>query len=437
MIKHFIKKSLPRGLYWRTFLIIVIPIVLLQLVTAYVVYDRHLGSVTKTLSTVLANEIHVAVKTAKENPNLAKSLAKNLDIKYIFHTKRKLPIFQPKLSLPWIDNYLIVALKERLAYPFQIRTLNENVRVAVELPSGVVEISFPHKRLFSRATPIVFLGTLGSTLFFMILALLFMRNQMRPIQRLATAAESFGKGQALEKFKPEGASEVRKAAAAFITMQKRITKHMHQRTKMLAAISHDLCTPITRMKLQLEIMPGNKPEKEALTEDIRQMEQLIKAYLDFVQGKTEEKIVPIKLEDFFVDLLQPFLRTGAKIKIKKDKNVSPIIKTQPFSLKRALTNLVQNSLKYGTKTLITISQNKKNLIISVQDNGPGVPDLEKKNIFQPFYRMDKSRNVETGGAGLGLTIARDVVLGLGGHIELGDSIQLKGLDVRCYLPQES
>ena len=432
----FIKKILPRGLYWRTFLIIVIPIVLLQLVTAYVVYDRHIGSVTKTLANILANEVRLTVIGANKNTDIGRALAANLDIQYTFHAKKNLPVFQSKLSLPWIDNYLVEALKEKIPYTFQLRTVSDNVQIAVQTPGGVVEIAFPHKRLFSRATPIVFLGTLGSTVVFMILALLFMRNQMRPIQRLATAAESFGKGQTLDKFKPEGASEVRKAASAFITMQKRITNHLQQRTQMLAAISHDLCTPITRMKLQLELMSESKAEKKALTEDIRQMQELIKTYLDFVQGKSKEKATLIKLDDFFQDLIHPFLRTKAKIIIKKEKNIPPFIKTQPFSLKRALGNLIQNSLKYSTKTLITISKKEKELIISIQDNGPGVSDLEKKYILQPFYRVDKSRNTKTGGAGLGLTIARDIILGLGGQLKLTDSKLLNGLNVQCHLPQE-
>ncbi len=431
---YFIKKILPRGLYWRTFLIIVGPLVLVQLVTAYVVYDRHIGSVTKTLANILAGEVSLSAKNAAENPYNIKNLMQELDFEYKFYSHRSLPVFKTKLVLPWIDNYLVEALKERVSYPFQVRTVDDTVRIAVEISIGVIEIIFPHKRLFSRATPIVFLGTLGSTLIFMFLALLFMRNQMRPIQRLAVAAERFGRGQPLKNFKPEGAVEVRRAATAFIKMQERITRHLHQRTEMLAAISHDLCTPLTRMKLQLEIMSGNKEEKEALVEDIQQMEQLIKEYLNFVRGENEEKIISVKLEKFLQELLKPFFRVGAKIKVRKE-NLS-VLKTRPFALNRALGNLIQNSLKHGTEVLIAIKQENKEVIISIEDNGPGVSDAEKKNIFQPFYRIDKSRNIKTGGAGLGLTIARDIILSLGGRIELKNSPSLKGLQVLCYFPQE-
>lgn len=429
------KKWLPKGLYWRTFLIIAFPLVLVQIVTAYVVYDRHLGSVTRTLASAVAKDIALCSREGKRDPFEAERFARTLDLKYKFYLHRRWPLFEDDMAMPWIDEYLFDALSKSLEVPFNLKTSDHTIHVAVKLPIGIAAFSLPHKRLFSRATPLVFIGTLGSTVLFMILALIFMRNQMRPVRRLAIAAEKFGRGQISKNLKPEGALEVRKAAKAFVKMQERIGRHIQQRTEMLAAISHDLRTPLTRMKLQTSMMQDTS-EKEALEEDINQMERLIKEYLDFVRQEGDEEPVEISIDKFLQAMVKPFRRAGGLIKIQKNVAALPKLNVRLFPLERALGNLVQNGLQYGDQVLIVVDRGEKDIVVSIEDDGPGVPEEERKNIFRPFYRVDKSRNANTGGAGLGITIARDIIVGLGGHIELSTSSTLGGLQVRCYLPLE-
>jgi two-component system osmolarity sensor histidine kinase EnvZ len=268
----------------------------------------------------------------------------------------------------------------------------------------------------------------GTSLIFLFLSIVFTKNQIRPIIKLARAADKFGKGQQHIDLKSEGAKEIRKAASAFIKMKERIEKQMSSRTEMLAGISHDLRTPLTRMKLQLAMSKDSSIE--AMSGDINDMENMINAYINFAKGDNEEEAKKILLSKFINSALTPY----------KEKNLvvteipSLKISTKPHALKRCFQNILDNAFKYGDRVIISFSIKQNLLIIDFQDNGPGIPEGKREDVFKPFFRLDESRNKDTGGAGLGLAITKDIIISLGGEIFLSDSKNLEGLKVTFTIP---
>jgi two-component system osmolarity sensor histidine kinase EnvZ len=326
---------------------------------------------------------------------------------------------------------LIRAMREAVNRPFRVDTVSvdRHVVISVQLTSAVLELVTSRKRLFSSTTYIFVLWMTGTAMVLFGVAVIFMRNQVRPIRRLARAADSFGMGRDAPNFKPEGATEVRRAASAFMAMRDRIKRQISQRTDMLAGVSHDLRTPLTRMKLQLAMQDGEGADE--LKSDIDEMEHMLDAYLAFARGEGDETPREIDLSRMLGEVVDQARRNGAAIDLHSEGEIRLPLK--PNAVRRCLTNLVENAGRYADNVSVRAGRRGDAIEITIDDDGPGVPEDKLEEVFRPFFRLENSRNPVTGGVGLGLTIARDVARGHGGDINLGIS-PAGGLRAKVTLP---
>ena len=419
-------------------MIIGAPLVLVQVIATAVFSERHYDNITKRLAQAIAGEVAVVIQLLGEAPAASLSsgqldLAESaLQFDIAFESDGLLPDQAPPSDDSVLDTKLTRALARRLAYPFQIDTVSSEhlVWVWVQLPGGVMSVRLPRSRLFSDTTYIFIAWMVGSSVVLFAVATFFMRNQVRPIRRLAKAAESFGRGIDVPGFKPQGAAEVRLAARAFLQMRERIRRQIDQRTIMLAGVSHDLRTPLTRMKLQLA-MAGKDPEVANLASDVIEMERMVEGYLAFAAGEGEEEPKTLLLSKLLNSIVEQVPKNGARIDLRLDDD--PEITLRPAAMRRCLTNLLTNALRYGSQVHVRTKVRQKRAEIIIDDDGPGIPADRREDVFRPFYRLDESRNPSTGGTGLGMTIARDVVRGHGGELTLEDS-PTGGLRARIRLP---
>jgi two-component system osmolarity sensor histidine kinase EnvZ len=335
-----------------------------------------------------------------------------------------------------ITNFLKNSLKEKFkdgSKTFLYRgTGDKNIIAVIEQEQGLFQFSVPEKKIFTSSMfAFIIWMSITSVLMFIIVSL-FLRIQVRSISDLAKVAEDFGKGEDNSKFKPYGSEAVRSAGLAFIKMRERIVRQVSERTQMLAGISHDLRTPLSRMKLEMALIP-NGPDKEGFLKDIFEMEQMLDGYISFVSKGTGEKTSTININNMISEILKGFRSKKALVSyFAPDK--TPLLKAREQSLKRALTNIIGNAFYYGKTIVVRLETNNNNFEIMVEDDGPGIPKDKREDVFKAFYRIDGSRNKETGGVGLGLAIAKDIILAHGGSIELGESKGLKGLKVFITLP---
>ncbi len=332
-----------------------------------------------------------------------------------------------------VDRQLSDALEARVERPFIIdsRSLQNQVEIHVQLPEGVLQAVVERRRLFSSTTYVFFLWMLGTSLVLLSMATLFMRGQVRPIKRLAQAADDFGKGRDVGEFVLDGAAEVEVAGRAFNQMRARIRRQIAQRTEMLAGVSHDLRTPLTRMKLQLAMM-GQNPAIEDLKRDVEDMERMVNAYLAFARGEGTEVPTETDIVATVEDVVSGARREGARIGFAAtDSEITVPLRRDAF--RRAVTNIVGNAQRYGGRIEVALNRRRGSVEIVVDDDGPGVPKDSREEVFKPFFRLDASRNEETGGTGLGLTIARDILRSHGGDLTLGDS-PLGGLRAVLRVP---
>lgn len=433
------RRLLPRSLLGRSLLIILLPLVLLQVVSTWIFYDRHYDQITRRLSQYLAGDVGAVVQIIREADD-----ERQLEKAYEFAWRRLWlrvrlldtdTLSQP--SRPWIpsilDEKLTEALAERLDHPFVIDThsLPRDVWIEVDLGNDVLYVLVPRERLFSETSYIFIMWMVGTSVVLFVVALLFMRNQIKPIRRLAQVSELFGKGIDVSDFKPEGATEVRQASIAFLRMRERIRRQIEQRTAMLAGVSHDLRTPLTRMKLELALL-GEGGEVEALNHDIAQMERMIEGYLAFARGEGAEQPRPLDLGDLLRQVAAQARREGAQIDLHVEERLPAVLRRE--AMRRCLANLVNNATRYGGDLTVTAGRRREGIEILVDDDGPGIPAAQREEVFKPFFRLERSRNPETGGTGLGLTIARDAVRSHGGELTLEDS-PAGGLRARIWLPQ--
>ena len=432
-----IKRYLPRSLFGRSLLILVTPVVLLQIVSTYVFYEQHWETMSKRLSFGVAGDIAMVVDQLGRNLDPAArdtvlKLAGEHTAVYMRFTPGEILPNAPPPSYTSLGATLAQMLDERLHRPFEIDDESDDrvVFVAVQLPDGVLHNWVPRKRLFSSTTYVFILWMVGTSLILYAIAGIFMRNQVRPIRRLAAAAESFGKGHDVRDFKPEGASEVRRAAIEFNHMRERITRQIAQRTAMLAGVSHDLRTPLTRLKLQLAML-GDGPDIEAMKSDVAEMEKMLDAYLAFVRGEGAEAVVSTELKPLLEEVVGGARREGGRVALEVDGDIR--VQLRPNAFRRGITNLVANACRYGKTVAVSAHQSNGTLELTVDDDGPGIPPDKREDAFRPFFRFDASRNKATGGVGLGLTIARDVVRGHGGDVIL-DTSPLGGLRATVRLP---
>jgi two-component system osmolarity sensor histidine kinase EnvZ len=438
--KNRIKNILPQTLFGRALLIIVTPLILMQAISTFVFFDRHWDTMTRRLAHTLAGDIAFIVDSLTPLPkqlDLNQIFLKADDILHIRLTYSPEEILVKKKPFQQWDRVrksLRDALKERVRRPFSIDTIKKErrIEIKVQLPQGLLNVNVHEKRLYS-STPYIFLmWMIGSSLVLFAIAIIFMRNQIRPIRRLAIAARSFGMGRGSSEIKPSGAKEVRQATQAFRQMRERISRQFAQRTEMLAGVSHDLRTPLTRMKLQIEMLERT-PETRELQDDIQEMERMIDGYLTFARGEGSESLSKINLASLIEEIISTERRDGSLINfVNKSKTIKSVT-LRPQAVKRAITNLIINSKKYAEIIKVEFEYNSEHAIITIDDNGPGIKPEHRDDVFKAFFRLDPSRNTDTGGTGLGLTIAKDIIQSHGGDLLLSEA-SLGGLRATITLP---
>lgn len=436
-LRRQIKKVLPRTFLGRSVMIIVTPLILLQIVATWVFYDRHWETITRRLAGSVAGEISMVIETMRQFPeeeNLERALriAQLANLQMEFKRGEILPNTAPEIGSGILDRRLSRSLQEQVRRPFHMDswTYDNQVRIKVQLPDGVLDVFVSRERLFSSTTYIFVMWMVGTSMVLFAIASIFMRNQVRPIQRLARAVDAFGKGRDVSDIRPEGATEIRRAAAAFNLMRDRILRTISQRTEMLAGVSHDLRTPLTRMKLQLAMIGDDKDIGE-LKADVEEMERMVEEYLAFARGESVEAVVPSDLGKLIGESVSGAAREGIDVSLKLDDDLT--IPLRPNAIKRALTNLIVNAGAHGNRVEVDATRGGEFVVVLVDDDGPGIPEEEREEVFKPFYRLDSSRNSATGGTGLGLTIARDLIRGHGGDLTISES-PLGGVRARIRLP---
>lgn len=445
-IKSSIKGLLPRTLMARSLLILVTPIFLVQIITIYIFFDRHWQKMGDRLAYAIAGEISMIADEIDKNdaPERVEAIqdgTKVLDFRMKYKPGASLAgtYNDPRRNIQnaasrenIIAETLSRALDKQLRRPYNIRVDRDEkwVVITVQLEKGVLTASVPERRIFSSSGYIVLLWMAGSSIILLIIATLFMRNQIRPIRRLAIAAERFGKGRDVPFFKIEGAREVRQAGKAFIEMKDRLQRQIQQRTAMLAGVSHDLRTPLTRMKLQLEMM-GDAADVKDLKNDLADMEKMIGAYLDFARGEGGEEPVRTDIKELIEAAARTLNRDEKKVHTEIAENL--VLPLRPVAFERCMVNLLGNALKYGNLAWVSARKFGENIEICVDDNGPGIPKDQYEDVFKPFFRGESSRNAKTGGVGLGLPIVQDIVLAHGGQVWL-DASPKGGLRVVIDLP---
>ncbi|HXP02639.1 MAG TPA: ATP-binding protein [Stellaceae bacterium] len=437
--RSWIKRMLPTTMFGRSLLLIVMPLIIVQIVSAWAFYARHWETMSRRLSADVAGDIGVTIEAMKfvagdaDLTKLLEQASLRTEISFSFDKNASLPPLAPGDG-SGAEEQLRIAVENRLGALSQTETLNNSSDFLVRVPvqgGGVLSAVVSRKRLTTPTTYIFILWMIGSSLVLLIVAAIFLRNQVKSLRRLAVAAEGFGKGRPVAFSKIEGALEVRQAAVAFIQMRDRIQRQIRQRTEMLAGVSHDLRTPLTRMKLELELL-GDNPIVAELKSDVIEMERLVQLYLDFARGEGTETPVETDIAPLIADLAATMRRQGTELSL--DQPAELVVPIRPNALRRCLGNLIANGARYGTHVWLTSRAVDDGVDILVDDDGPGIPANERDHVFQPFIRLDSSRNPSTGGIGLGLTIARDVARSHGGDVRLETSPQ-GGLRARVHLPK--
>jgi two-component system osmolarity sensor histidine kinase EnvZ len=436
--RGLLKRLLPRTMFGRSLLIVVVPLVLLQAIAAWVFYDRHWAAVSWRLSAGVVGDIALlieAMQLAGSATDTARLLDRGASVTDLDFTLRRGERLQapPPGGGSLIEEQLMQAMQGRVDLPYRIdaQTDPRGIEIDVQLPVGVLAVAVPSKRLFSPTTYIFVMWMVGSSLVLLAVATIFLRNQVKSLRRLAAAADGFGKGHEVPFFKVEGALEVRQAAIAFLKMRDRIQRQIRQRTQMLAGVSHDLRTPLTRMKLALELLHDDPAARE-LKSDVAEMERMIHDYLDFARGEGTETPLETDISLLLEDVAATARREGASLLL----SVPPecVMPVRPNALRRCLGNLIGNACRHSSRVWLTGVAIADGIDILVDDDGPGIRPSDRDRAFRAFVRLDPSRNPSTGGVGLGLTIARDVARSHGGEITLESSPQ-GGLRARVHLPR--
>ncbi len=428
----------PKGLYPRSLLIIITPMVLLQSVVAFVFMERHYNVVTHRLSAAVAQDIAAIVELFPLLPkqddyeDLRRIAWQKLQLNVAVLPAGALPPSGPKPFFSVLDTALSREIGKRVSQPFWIDTVGRSnlIEVRVQMKGAELRIFAQRNIAYASNSHIFLLWMVGTSLVLLTVAILFLRNQIRPIENLADAAEAFGKGRDVENFRPRGAREVRRAAVAFLEMKRRIERQMEQRTTMLAGVSHDMRTILTRFKLELAFLPEGE-ETEALKRDVDELQGMLEAYLAFARGDTGEQVVLTDMGQVVDELRQNAERDGA---ISHGSFMGPpLVEVKGEQIRRCLANLVNNAVRHAHRVDISGARDARWLIIHVDDDGPGIPEDKREDVFRPFLRLDDARNQDKGGSGLGLSIARDIARTHGGDVLLGES-PLGGLRATLRIP---
>jgi two-component system osmolarity sensor histidine kinase EnvZ len=437
-IARWLNSVMPKGLYARALLIIIVPMVILQSVVAFVFMERHWNVVTQRLSASVVQDIAALIDIYRGYPQdadraLIRRIAQErLGLVVDFLPLTDMPPPGPKPFFSLLDQALSEELRKQIGRPYWIDTVGKSalLEIRVQLDNTVMRVFARRSAAYASNSEIFLLWMVGTSTVLLIVAIIFLRNQIKPILRLADAAESFGKGREVPNFRPRGAREVRRAAAAFIEMKTRIERAMEQRTAMLAGVSHDLRTILTRFKLELALIEGT-PEVDAMKKDVDEMARMLEAYLAFARGDSGEIAAPTDMAAFLEELRSDAERQGHKATVVF--HGPPIVTVRPAAFKRCLANLVSNAARHAPSIAISGHRDHRYLTVTIDDDGPGIPVALREEVFKPFLRLDDARNQDEGGTGLGLAIARDIARSHGGDITLGDS-PLAGLRATVRVP---
>jgi two-component system osmolarity sensor histidine kinase EnvZ len=432
-----IREQMPKGLYARALIIIIAPVVLLQSVLTFVFLERHWETVTKRLSTGTVQNIALLLDLYEAFPQSEKTLVtlaqQDLNLRIKFVPNEELPQVRSQPFFDLLDRTLSDELTRRIGKPFWIDTVGASnlVDIRIKLDNSVMHVLARRSQTYASNSHIFILWMIGTSLVLLTVAILFLRNQIKPILRLAEAAESLGKGRSIPPdFKPRGAREVRQAAQAFLEMRDRIERHVEQRTTMLAGVSHDLRTVLTRLKLQMAMFEDS-PEVEAMRADVDEMQAMLEDYMAFAKGDSGEEIVRTDIGEILSEVRS---QAHGKKDIRIDIGASPlVVPLRRHAFKRAVANLVNNAVRFADHVAVSAERQDGSLVVEVEDDGPGIPETEREHVFRPFYRLDDARNQDAGSTGLGLAIARDIARIHGGDIALGQS-RLGGLKAVLKVP---
>jgi len=432
-----VARYMPKGLYPRALVIVIAPVVLLQSVIAYVFMERHWQTVTQRLSSAVSADIAMLIDVYESYPQdadtttLSRIAAERLGMDLDIIPDSDLPAPGPRPFFSLLDNALSTELSQQVARPFWLDTVGRSslIEIRIKLGKDVMRILTRRNSAYASNSHIFLLWMIGTSLILLTIAVLFLRNQIRPILKLADAAEAFGKGRDAD-FRPRGAREVRRAGNAFIEMKRRVERSIGERTTMLNGVSHDLRTILTRFKLSLALMERSS-EIEALEKDVDEMSRMLEDYLAFARGDAGETAVETDIRSLLEELKSDAERQGHQTELTVEGD--PLVVIRPDAFRRLLTNLVSNAARYGDRIAIRATHDARYLIVMVDDDGPGIPPDQREEVFRPFFRLDEARNVDGGGTGLGLAIARDIARAHGGDIMLGDS-PLGGLRATVRLP---
>jgi len=432
-LNNIIKRILPKTLFYRSLVIVATPMILLQIVITIVFFDSLWIKANKGMTRSLVSEVKTLFDFYKNEKNkqlIVDLYNKNFDFVVTLKEDEVLPAKKTERWYSPMDRSLRRELKPVFGnlYWFDTTTYKEVVELRIKYRNGFLQIFFPKHKISPSSARIFALWITLPGLLLIMIAIVFLKNQTRPIVNLAKAAEKFGKGEFIKEFRPSGAREIRQAAYEFDKMRKRITIHLNQRSEMLSGISHDLRTPLTRLKLQLALLKQQDLAKK-MSDDIEEMERMLNEYLEFAKYQKNEETKTVSLNSIIKDITKKY--ENKKINFSIEENLE--INVRPNSIKRCLFNLMDNGLSYGKKVEIFAKKTANNIIIFVDDDGPGIPEKEYQNVIKPFYRIDKSRGQNKSGVGLGLSIANDIIRSHGGNISLNKS-PLQGLRVKISLP---
>ncbi len=434
-LSKFFKNILPKRLFYRALLIVAVPVIFLQVLVTFVFFDSLWIKTNKGMTRALVSEINTFIEVyndeiyKKDEITDLFSVFQDLNIEFVKDDSFNY-IYDERWFSP-IDRTLRRELKSKFGtgnFWFNTTTYKELIDIRIEYQSGYFKFLVPKDRVTSSSARIFALWITVPALIMVFISLIFLKNQTRPITNLAKAAERFGRGEDIEEFKPSGASEIRQAGYEFDKMRKRIIRHLNQRSEMLSGISHDLRTPLTRMKLQVAFIK-DKEIVNKLTEDINEMEKMLNEYLQFTSSSYLEKDEIFNLTELINKIVSKYNNKN----ISTDLSSDIFIKGRKNLIQRCINNLIDNGIKYGDKVNIDLIKKNTNLFIKIEDNGPGIPQREYDNVFKPFYKIDKGRADSKSSVGLGLSIASDIIRSHGGNIKLEKS-SMNGLGVKIFLP---